>query len=256
QTLDVAGASSSSLIFPTSGRTWFVKKPRGAMLLVIDYVGSGDSSAVRTFYTDSVFQKISGLTYDIMNLRDGSMTPSTQHVNPALTKTLKLYNSVFWYTDPSPSLVISRKVLFDYWSSNDGGHLIYSAQFTDRTVNPDAGHAYRDIAPLDSLGWTALNATRESGTLIADTYPVLSFKKIYIAPTFPIYPNAAAKNIYYYPANATSGDPQTSVGVIDDTKRVVFLSFPLDKMYAAYPAGQGVVGFFHQAFSDFGISLP
>ncbi len=230
------------------------------MLLVIDYVGSGDSSSVRTFYTDSVFKNISGLTYDILNLRDGSMTPSTQHVNPALTKTLKLYNSVFWYTDPSPSLVISRRVLFDYWSSIDGGHLVYSAQFTDRTVNPDAGHAYRDIAPLDSLGWTALNATRESGLVYPDSsvaseiYPVLSFKKTYIAPTFPIYPNAAAKNIYYYPRNATYNDLKTSVGVIDDTKRVIFLSFPLDKMNAGN-SSSGVIGFFKQAFSDFGIAL-
>jgi hypothetical protein len=260
KTVDVAGALSNVLQFPTNGRNWFVKKPRGKMLLVIDYVGGGDSSSVRTFYTDSVFNKITGLTYDILNLRDGTMLPAYQHTNPALTKTLKLYNCVYWYTDPSPSLVVSRQVLFDYWSSNDGGHLIYSTRFVG-TTNPDAGHAYRDIAPLDSLGSAPINATRENGALYPDStvatkiYPVLSFRKIYVAPTFPLFKNAAAKNIYYYPANATYGDPKTCIGVIDDTKRVIFVSFPLDKMFSGYSDGQGVRGFFQQAFADFGFTF-
>jgi hypothetical protein len=81
----------------------------------------------------------------------------------------------------------------------------------------------------------------------------LNFRRTYIAPTFPIYKNAAAKYVYFYPPNATYNDPKTSVGVIDDTKRVIFLSFPLDKMYSAYPNGQGVIGFFKQAFNDFGL---
>ncbi len=256
QTVDVAGDKSPFLSFPSKGRTWYVQKPRGTMLLVIDYIGGGDSAAVRRFYTDSVFARI-GISVDMLNLRGGTMVPASQHINPALIKTLKLYSCVYWYTDPSPSLALARSCLFDYWNSSDGGHLIYSAKYADPNAIPDAGHAYRDIAPLDSLGSAPLAVTRfdpDSAVAISATYPTMKFRSRNAGAgicIFPLYKNAGAEYIYSFPA--TSSYPLTYVGVIDGTKRMIFFNIPLDKMGATIPDGQGVVGFFQKALSEFGL---
>ncbi|MCX6121642.1 MAG: hypothetical protein NTX44_08490 [Ignavibacteriales bacterium] len=260
QSVDVAGAMSKSIVFPSKGNRWYVKKPRGNILMVVDYDGT-DLGSVQSFYVDSVFKRINGITTDTLNLADGKMIPSGQHVNPALTKTLKLYNCVVWFTDPSPNLDLARNVLFDYWSSSDGGHLIYSAHYADPNAVPDAGHAYRDIAPIDSLGSAPLSVTKFTGivspdsSVSADIYPVMGFKSRVAGAgicIFPLYPNAAAHTIYFLPA--TTSYPLTSAGVIDDTKRVIFFNIPLDRMAATSSIGNsGVVEFFKKAFSEFGL---
>jgi hypothetical protein len=260
QSVDVAGAKSKSIVFPSKGNRWYVKKPRGNILMVVDYDGT-DLGSVQSFYVDSVFKRINGITTDTLNLADGKMIPAGQHVNPALTKTLKLYNCVVWFSDPSPNLDLARKVLFDYWSSSDGGHLIYSAHYADPNAIPDAGHAYRDIAPIDSLGSAPLIKTRFTGIIIPDSsvnassYPVMAFKSIPAGAgicIFPLYPNAAARTIYSLPA--TADYPMTSTGVIDDTKRVIFFNIPLDRLAATFSIGNnGVLEFFKKAFSEFGL---
>ncbi len=262
QSVDVAGAMSKSIVFPSKGNRWYVKKPRGNILMVVDY----DLSSVQAFYVDSVFKRISGITPDTLNLADGKMIPAGQHVNPALTKTLKLYNCVVWFTDPSPNLDLARKVLFDYWSSSDGGHLIYSAHNADPNAIPDAGHAYRDIAPIDSLGSAPLSVTKFAGIISPDSsvstdiFPVMEFKPkppAVVVPgicIYPLYPNAAARVIYSLPADTVKNYPTTSVAVIDDTKRVIFFNIPLDKMAATSSIGNsGVLEFFKKAFNEFGL---
>jgi hypothetical protein len=227
KSVDVADSTSKFLVFPSKGNSWYVKKPRGNILMVVDYEGT-DLGSVQTFYVDSVFKHISGITPDTLNLADGKMIPAGQHVNPALTQTLKLYNCVVWFTDPSPNLDLARKVLFDYWSSSDGGHLIYLAHYADPNAIPDAGHAYRDIAPIDSLGSAPLSVTKFTGiispdsSVSADIYPIMEFKSRAAGAgicIFPLYPNAAARTIYSLPE--TANYPMTSVGVIDETKRVI-----------------------------------
>jgi hypothetical protein len=257
--VDVANAKSKFISFPTAGRAWHVKKPRGNVLLVVDDDAT-DWSSVQSYYVDSVLSKITGVTVDTLNVADGNMIPSGQHINPALTKTLKLYDCVVWFTDPSPNLDLARQVLYDYWSSADGGHLIYSAHYADPNAIPDAGAAYRDIAPIDGLASSPLSVTKFSGMLLADStvtgdeYPMMQFKSKSAGAgicIFPIYPNAAARVIYSLPA--TSSYAKTTVGVIDETKRVIFFNFPLSRLSATSTTGSGTLDFFKKAFSEFGL---
>ena len=260
QSVDMAAANSKPIVFPSKGNSWYVKKPRGNILMVVDYDGT-DLGSVQSFYVNSIFKHISGIIPDTLNLSDGKMIPAGQHVNPAFTKTLKLYNCVVWFTDPSPNLTLARQVLYDYWSSSDGGHLIYSAHYADPNAIPDAGHAYRDIAPIDSLGSAPLSVTKFTGVISPDSsvstdiYPEMDFKSKVAGAgicIFPLYPNAAARTIYYLPA--TSNYPTTSVGVIDDTKRVIFFNIPLDRMAATSSSGNsGAIEFFKKAFNEFGM---
>lgn len=270
QSVDIAGDMSTFLRFPSSGRTWMVKKPRGKFLIVADYgFGPGDSSLVRTFYTDSVFSKL-GVPYDFLDIQVGSTStrtygiyaPARQHLNPCLIETYKLYSCVFWYSSGTPNLEIARKTLYNYWSL-EGGHLIVSSYFVNPGVIPDAGHAYRDIAPLDSLGSSSIG-TRFSGvlnpdsSLSSDLYPVMGFKARLATGlcVFPMYNNAAARNIYYLPTSTSY--PRTSAGVLDGSGHMIFFNIPLHYLSSVYPKDtndndQGVVAFFKKAFVLFGI---
>jgi hypothetical protein len=69
-----------------------------------------------------------------------------------------------------------------------------------------------------------------------------------------LYPNAAARIIYSLPADTVKNYPKTSVGVIDETKRVIFFNIPLDRMAATSKSGNGgAIEFFKKAFSEFGL---
>jgi hypothetical protein len=263
EAVDVANATSTKFLsFPSSGRTWHVTKPKGTFLIIDDYDENALVHPVRSFYTDSIFSKV-GIAYDILDIRTGATTtrsygsnvPAKQHLNPALIETYKLFKCVFWYADGTPSLEAARKTLYNYWSL-EGGRLIFSSDFVDPNVLPDAGHAFRDIAPLDSLGSTPLSATKFSGFVNPDSsfsqsFPLFQFKKTLIAVVYPLYSNAAAQSIYYLPP--TSSYPSTSIGVVDDTRHVIFFNIPLHSLLATNPNGQGVVEFFRQAFTLFGI---
>jgi hypothetical protein len=267
KTIDVAGAVSDPLKFPSLGRSWFVKKPRGKFLVVADYT-NGDSLFARSYYHDSVFTKIGTgqfSNYDTLDIRVGSTTtrsfgsfvPALQHLNPALIKTLKLYNTVFWYSDGIPSLTAARYSLYDYTHSDDGGHLIFSTVFVTPVFN-DAGGALTDIAPVDSFAQAPLSKTKFNGIVTPvsaapDVFPQIAFKRTYSFFIFPIYRNTAAKNVYSL-TDLAAPDPATvPVGVMDENKRIIFLGFPLHYMIADYPLGEGAIGFFTRAFNLFGL---
>jgi len=277
QAVDVAGDRSAPLRFPSKGRTWYVKKPHGKLLIVADYIGSGDSSAVRRYYMDSVFARITALQndgYDYLNIRTdttstralGSLVPALQHINPAFVKTLQLYDCVLWYTDAMPSLDVAQYSLYHYWSN--GGHVIFTTKFTDPFNNHDPAKAFRDIVPIDTLAEVPLAdstgsaVTKFSGNIVPDSslsedvYPALCFKQR-IAAGFCIYPivkSAGARYLYYLPAKTGSdGYPQTPICVIDENKRVIFITLALERLSATYPVNGGVIKFFEKAFQDFGL---
>ena len=79
QSVDVAAANSKPIVFPSKGNSWYVKKPRGNILLVVD----DESQVDENYYTDNVFKQMSGITLDTLNLSDGKMIPAGQHVNPS-----------------------------------------------------------------------------------------------------------------------------------------------------------------------------
>jgi hypothetical protein len=284
ESIDVAGDSSRQFLrFPTSGRTWFVKKPRGRMLVVSDYT-KADTSVVRIFYRDSVFTRVGAGqfgNYDVLDLglgksqtslgvvKPGILVPSFQHINPALTKTLKLFDCVFWYTDATPTLIVAQYTLFDYWTSSDGGHLVYSTEF--QTLNDPSG-ALQDFTPVDSVSSVSLlppltyplpgDNQIPGGYLLypdsseaGDIYPLLEFgtRFSYSFNMRPIYKNAGARYIYHLQPDGRGhyiGMP--NLGVIDESKRMVFMALSLNYLTGS-SKGKGVAAFFNKVFQEFGL---
>ena len=286
EAVDVAGDSSKAFLrFPAAGGAWFVQKPRSRVLVVDDYT-KADSGVVRQFYRDSVFARISGgqfANYDVLDisvgktvsatgvLQAGTFVPAQQHLNPALIKTLKLYDCVFWYTDPIPSLVVAQYTLFDYWTSPDGGHLIFSTEF--QSINDPSG-ALQDFTPLDSVSSVSLVAPLTyplqgdnqipggyllypDSSLSSDIYPTLEFgtKFTYSFNMRPIYKNPAARYIYHLQPDIARGHyiGMPNIAVIDETKRMVFVGLSLHYLTGSANGGQGVAAFFSKVFTEFGL---
>jgi hypothetical protein len=278
QAVDVAGGISKFERFPVAGSSWYVVKPRGKILMVSDYQ-KVDSTTVRGLYGASLSQL--GVSYDFLDIRTGStatrkagaLVPARQHINPALTMTLKLYPCVFWYTDALPSLAAAQLTLFDYRTSMDGGHLIFTTEF--QTINDPSG-ALQDFTPVDSVCTISLLAPLTyplpgdnqipkgyqlypDSSDASDFFPRLEIDTLRFSYAFnmrPIYKNTAARYIYHLQPDTRvpihyTGSP--NLGVMDENKRVIFLGMSLNYLTGTSKGGRGIAAFFAKAFSEFSL---
>jgi hypothetical protein len=164
--LDVAGEYSKAVRLPdstspTNNRTWYVKKPQSTMLFVLDYGSTytTEKNAIIPYYRN-VFNNPTILngslanfdTLDIVNQRPNNL-------NPALIKTLQLYDVVLWATDRFPSLQPAQIGLFNYTQS--GGKVIFTTTFQTALSYADL-RALNDFAPLDSTTSDNVNVHNDS----------------------------------------------------------------------------------------------
>ncbi|MGA2622708.1 MAG: YCF48-related protein [Bacteroidota bacterium] len=240
---DIAGDASKIISMPDTGKRWFVKKPQGRLLIVNDYINNvaGQASAVKAFYRDTVFgvyspirnvinQKFSGFDMidiarglsagDKSNSKVGAEVPP--FIDPAFVFTLHLFDVVFWYTDPFPSLTVAQVPLYDYLHPGvypHTGKVIYSAMFQSNT---DPRRALRDFAPIDSVSSVDLLDQGSNGSFIfprfgdtqisgsqgywvypdstdlSDVYPTLKFRMSFSLALYlnPVHKRADARYIY------------------------------------------------------------
>lgn len=152
--LDVAGEYSKAARLPdstspTNNRTWFVKKPQSNMLFVLDYgtTYTTEKNAIIPYYRN-IFANSTILngslanfdTLDVVNQRP-------YYLNPALIKTLQLYDVVLWATNRFPSLQPAQIGLFNFTQS--GGKVIFTTTFATALSYANL-RALNDFAPLDS----------------------------------------------------------------------------------------------------------
>ena len=146
---DIAGGISDLIVMPSesSSRSWFVKKPKGE-ILIIDDNGSFDNSSA--FY-DSIFDSL-GLSdrYDVWDIKLGRTTTTPGvlmpgFISPQFTETLKLFKYVFWYTDNDPTIGPAQISINNYL--NYGGRVLFSMIFPQ--IFDSRGLS--DFLPLDSL---------------------------------------------------------------------------------------------------------
>jgi len=254
---DVAGEYSPAIRLPAGTDQWYVKSPRGKLLLVSDYINSDASSALGTYLTS--LAAVPGGAFSIVDRLDigqgllpdeklagkpGVLVPP--FVDPALVQTFLLYDYVFWYTDQFPSLGVAQLSLFNY--IQNGGKVLFSTTFLN-TIDPRG--ALKDFAPIDSVSSVDLSSTRppvpppvagdtrvpadfivfpDSGNP-GNIYPQLALNS---TPTThlifmrPIYRRSDAQYIYHLQADTRNryfGTP--NVAVVDGQGHIVFIGLPL-----------------------------
>lgn len=153
---DFSGAVSETISLPDTASEWYVKKPKGDLLIFDDYVGSATQNTNSRIFYNSMFNTIGGGNlvdkFDVYDL--AGQTLPFQSVT--MVETMKLFKYVFWYSAANPSLdllnIITEKFLLS------GGKIAFSMTFQDSTANyPYDISAIQGFLPIDSMRVAADN---------------------------------------------------------------------------------------------------
>lgn len=228
---DIAGGVSEKIVMPSaaSNRSWYVKKPKGE-ILIIDDNGSIDNSA--EFYA-AVFDSL-GLTnrYDIWDIKLGRTTSTPGvllpgFISPQFTETMKLFKYVFWYTDNEPTIGPAQVSINNYL--NFGGRVLFSMIFP-QIFDP---RGLSDFLPLDSLSAAPISILQSNiginptEAAIAQGYPQLrrDNNPNPVARIRTYFPNPlAAQNLYTLDL---AGNP--IIGFKSTDSRIIFMGVPLHR---------------------------
>ena len=245
---DISGAESEIIRLPDTTSNWFVKKPKGKLLIVDDYSSSDN---IQSFY-DGEFEKIRNGelldNYDIIDLEKTDLP----YQNITLLETIKLFDYIFWYSDASPSLEVINSVTQEYLQS--GGKIAFSMTFQDSSNSFQFDlSTLQNFLPVDSLGQKkslpfllpGAKAVPETGF---DGFPELKVETT-IGFVRTYFPNQIAASPVY---NLQSSQINGNIALITNTKNLFFIGLPLNQCN-----GNGnIADFLEQLFYvEFGFSL-
>lgn len=231
---DNGGMTSTVASYPERGKTWYVRKPKGTILVINDG-GTADANA---FYTQTLNSIASGKfasAYDVLDIRRGATDTKPPDnlpllIAPTFTETLKLFKTIIWYSDLKPSLELAQQVLPEF--NRNGGKVLLC---TGLPTSVEATGALVDFAPVDSASTFELpgfpQALKNGSTISADAsvtavYPHLVKERGNVAGIHALYPKVTATVLYRLPENAAyTGTPV--VGVRSGSRDFVFLNIPL-----------------------------
>ncbi len=217
QAVDISGAKSNFIALPGEGSTWYVKKPKGELLIVDDYATLDNAAS---FY-DGMFSDSLNLRgkYDVYDFHN--QTPP--YLNVTFLQTLKLFKYVFWYTDNGPSLDLLSATTQKYIDA--GGKIAFSMQFP-QSIDLAAVQSFLPIRSDSSDSKTTLFVnTKISSDSTQPDYPNLVLaSSIFRVKSFYLNPLGGIP-IYYFPNKELKG----YVGFTDLEKKLFFIGIPLQK---------------------------
>ncbi|HZW39348.1 MAG TPA: hypothetical protein VFF33_08630 [Ignavibacteriaceae bacterium] len=245
---DIAGAKSNMLKMPEEGslKNWFVKRPKGEILIIDDY-NVADNTA--NFY-NAIFDSLNlsnkidvlDIGYNKTSTVSGSMLPKL--LNPMFTETLKLFKYIFWYTDDIPSFEPAQTSIRFYTEA--GGKVLFSMQF------PTFFEAslLSDFLPIDSLYPSTIGILAKGINInpLVSGFPSMQVDQsnIPVKRVRGFYPNPLTTVALYN--LGTTGNPITAFR--NNTNNLYFIGLPLDRLNG----GEGnVKEFFEKVFiAEFG----
>lgn len=223
QAVDISGASSPFTPLPDTSRDWYVKKPKGDLLIVDDFAG-GDNAQE---YYNNLFDNMSGGAFiDKYDLFDIEAT-SLPYSSITFLETLKLFKYLYWYSDSTPSLEFTSSVTQKYII--DGGKIAYSLTFQDSSASFTFDLAtLQSFLPIEALGEESpLSFLFPGANLISfedfNYYPQLrtettvGFVRTYIPSSL------SASGIHNLSSNQING----TISLIDNSKSLFFIGLPL-----------------------------
>ncbi len=224
QAEDLSGARSEIISLPDSSGSWYVKKPKGQLLIFDDiYTGTSDEEA-RIFY-NQVFSTIGGGSlagkfdqYDLFNqpLPFESVT---------LLETMKLFEYAFWYSASDPRIDLLNIVTNKYLQI--GGKIAFSMTFQDSSDEfPFDLSILQGFLPVDNVSSTlpfllagadVLPSEPTSGYPPLKTTATISFIRTYV-------PNSLVSTKTY---ELSSTQLIGNIGFITNDKARFFIGLPL-----------------------------
>ncbi|QQS38044.1 MAG: hypothetical protein IPM56_08935 [Ignavibacteriales bacterium] len=147
---DFSGAVSDVISLPDTSSEWYIKKPKGEVLIFDDFVGTSTSEpATKNFY-NTTFSSIGGGVladkFDVFNLAEQTLP----FLSVTMAETMKLFKYVFWYSAADPSLDLLNVLTSKFLAS--GGKIAFSMTFQDSTSSyPYDISSIQGFIPIDSM---------------------------------------------------------------------------------------------------------
>lgn len=220
--LDISGSMSKTISLPEEGRDWFVKKPKGKLLIIDDFV---NGQAATDFYNEQ-FDKIGGGQFkdkfDVFDLENEELA----YPNLSFLETLKLFEHVLWYSDSKPNIEFAIMGTQKFLES--GGKLAYSMTLIDSSSSYEYDLAtLQSFLPIESIEHEKkVNFMFPGAFVLADEnfdYPDLKTSST-VAYVRTFIPNSiAAQKVY----NLSSTQINGTIGFMNNAKNLFFIGLPL-----------------------------
>lgn len=219
QAVDISGAKSPYISLPNETKKWYVKKPKGKLLIVDNYSTIDNSSSFYDQMMDSL-----GLAdkYDVLNLHSTTQIPP--YLNITFSETIKLFGYAIWYSDNNPSLDLASASVQKY--IDGGGKILLSLQFP-QIVDLTALQGFLPIISDSSDSRSSLLANVIiSASLTQPAYPDLQTTVSLFRVRSFYLGQLGVIPIYYFPNNELKG----YIGFSNTAKTLFFLGLPLHRV--------------------------
>ncbi|MFH0735012.1 MAG: hypothetical protein V1773_08485 [bacterium] len=222
QAVDISGSKSNFVFLPDSTSSWYVKKPKGKLLLIDDYTGTNAESFYSTTFN---------------NLRGGQLVDKYDEFNVETTKlpyqsitfleTMKLFKYIYWYTDTSPTMDLAAIATQKFIQA--GGKIAFSMNFQDSSDTFPFDKSYlQNFLAIDSLGQKRpLSFLLAGASLLPSSgisgYPTLK-TSVTISWVRTYSPNVSSAYKVY---DVSSSQINGNIAFMDRTKTLFFIGLPL-----------------------------
>jgi hypothetical protein len=226
QAVDLSGAKSNRIVLPDSNETWYIKKPRGKILIFDDLAASSSDLEAKLFYRE-VFSTIEGGIlagkFDEYDL-ESQVLPFE---NLTLFETVKLFPYTFWYSGSNPRLDLLNIVTNKY--IQQGGRIAFSLTLQDSSLSfPFDLSTLQGFLPIDSVsdiisqGFLLPGADILPSAVQIDYPPLKTTVTIAFVRTF--VPNSLITTDIY---DLTNQQISGTIGFITNDKSKFFIGLPL-----------------------------
>ena len=217
--VDNSGASSKFQALPDTGRTWFVSKPKGDLLVIDDYIGG---SQVGDFYRQK-FNTFAESRYNELDIENTSYP----YESITFQNTINLFKYVFWYSGSNPSIDLTNLVTQRY--IQNGGKIAFSMTFQDSSANFEfSSQVVQSFLPIESFDQKKPISFMFAGSNIIPSAnfgnlpSLVTQSTIGSVRTFKISQITASK-VYSLTSSQVNGD----IGLLNNTKNLFFIGLPL-----------------------------
>ncbi|MCW8803745.1 MAG: hypothetical protein OQK57_05040 [Ignavibacteriaceae bacterium] len=225
QAVDLSGAASERIVLPGED-VWYVKKPKGKVLIFDDFVGATPASNQQAmlFYRD-IFNTIGGGSlngkfdeYDVQN----EVLPFE---NVTVYEMMRLFRYVYWYSGSNPRLNLLNIVTNKY--IEQGGKIAFSMTFQDSSSNFIFDlSTLQGFLPIDDV--SNFIPFLFAGADIIQSSPQINYPSLKTSAAIDyvrtFVPNSIVANEIY---NISSSQISGNIGMITNDKTLFFMGLPL-----------------------------
>ncbi|NWG28824.1 MAG: hypothetical protein HXY48_09860 [Ignavibacteriaceae bacterium] len=216
EAVDISGATSGYITLPDSGKSWYVKKPKGKLLIVDDYRSNDDA---QSFYAAMMDSLGVNQLFDVWDIRN----QAPPYIGITFLQTIKLFSHLLWYSDNSPSLDLAVSSVQKYLDS--GGKIAFSMQFPQSIDLNNLG----SFLPISQDSLDQKTSILPGISVRADSTdpsypPLVTIQSLFRVKSFYVN-ELAGIPIYYFPNKELKG----FIGFFNSTKTLFFFGLPLNK---------------------------